>query len=139
MQLTWYTADSNLVGDYALRVTGGYSTNTRFFDFMLHVIDPCVTAVRTIDPNQWPDISYDILAPEQTISWTDSIMSVNETICGGWEYEMLFATNSTAISDSGTSIRVDLATKQFKVYSEDHGLSDTYTVIFRAWNTGYEA
>ena len=30
-------------------------------------------------------------------------------------------------------------TKNFQVYSEDHSLSDIFTVIFKAWNTGYEA
>ena len=66
-------------------------------------------------------------------------MSVNETICGGWEYEFLFQVNNTVIADAGTSIHVDYATKNFQVYSEDHTLTDIFTIIFTAWNSGYEA
>ena len=112
MSVSWYTSDIGKVGDYPLRVTGGYQTNTGFFDILLHVIDPCVTATRAVTASYWPDINYDILAPEYTFTWSDASVSVNET-CGGWEYELLFATNNTAITDSGTSIHVDYTVNNF--------------------------
>jgi hypothetical protein len=106
---------------------------------VLHVIDPCVTATRAVAQPFWLDVEYDILAPEHTFTWSDAAVSVNETICGDWEYELLFNVNNTAIADAGTSIHVDYTAKSFQVYSEDHALTDTFTIVFTAWNTGYEA
>ena len=63
----------------------------------------------------WLDVEYDILAPEYTFTWSDAAVSVNETICGGWEYELLFQVNNTAIADAGTSIHVDYTSKLFQV------------------------
>jgi hypothetical protein len=115
MQLNWETSDKAKVGDYPLRVTGGYKTNTLYFDLVLHVIDPCITATRAVAQPYWLDVEYDILAPELTFTWSDAAVSVNETICGDWEYELLFQLNNTAIADSGTSIHVDYTAKLFQV------------------------
>jgi hypothetical protein len=114
MELSWFTNDKLLVGDYPLRVTGGYETNTAFFDFTLHVLDPCITASRTIDSvtPYWQDVTYDILSPEYSFTWDNSGLTVNETFCGDWQYEFSFA-NSTVITASGTAIHADVTSTLF--------------------------
>ena len=139
LTMSWFTNDAALVGDYPLRVVGGYKTNTQSFDFTLHVVDPCVTAARSVVSPYWADVSYDILSPEFEFVWSDAAVSVNETMCGDWEYELRFDGNSTALGATGTSVHVELTDRKFQVYSEDHSLIGAFAIVFEAWQSGYRA
>jgi hypothetical protein len=87
----------------------------------------------------WADVSYDILSPEFEFVWSDAAVSVNETMCGDWEYELRFDGNSTALGATGTSVHVELTDRKFQVYSEDHSLIGAFAIVFEAWQSGYRA
>ena len=91
------------------------------------------------DRPYWDDVSYDILAPEYQFTWSDAAVTVNETMCGDWEYELRFAANNTVITATGSAIHADVPTRSFEVYSEDHSLSGPVSIVFEAWQSGYRA
>ena len=121
---SWYTADNAMAGTYAIKVIGLVGCRSVEMTFNLVVINPCASAVLTIDDTIFISeasgftITQSIWQPTSTLTWTDAIVSVKDTSgnvisCGALLYEFL---NSASTSFASTSeISYDITAKTFSM------------------------
>lgn len=143
-ELQWYTADGSNMGTYTVTVTATSGCSIATATYTVDVLDACSVDSLTIDATKFanPALTYNVRAPMETLSWTDSHVSSDNglTDCGALVWTVTQTDSITPIEGSVfTTEDLSDVTKTLDVYTEDYSKAQTYAMRVTVSYSSYPA